>query len=165
MKNILGLTFLNELETEVRATRRCLERIPDKLFNWKPHKKSMSLGVLAYLVADIPQWIQYMIEKGDIDFATYPRFEVKTTTDLVKYFDKNVKAARKALQGASDKDLNKSFSLKNNGQVLFTTTKKENIPSSINHWVHHRGQLTVFMRLKDIPVPSIYGPSADDKSF
>ena len=157
--------YLAELEAEARATRKCLERIPESSFNWKPHKKSMTMGYLTLLVAEIPNWITYMVEKSEIDFATYPHLEVKTTDGLVRHFDENMDSARKALQDATDDTLFETFYLKNNGQVVFSSPKKENIRSTLNHWVHHRGQLTVYMRLNDIAVPSIYGPSADDRGF
>jgi len=118
---------LKELEAEAGASRKCLERIPENLFDWKPHEKSMTMGYLALLVAEIPKW--------------------------------------NALQNVSNDALAASFYLKNQGQVLYETLKKESIAPSINHFVHHRGQLTVYMRLNDIAVPSIYGPSADDAGF
>jgi uncharacterized damage-inducible protein DinB len=161
--NRLGAGFLKELEAEAAASRKCLERIPESLFTWKPHEKSMTMGYLALLVAEIPKWIHTMVESSEIDFATFQHFEPKTTADLVKHFDDNLENARKALQSVSDEALDEPFYLKNQGQVLFTSSKKESIAPSINHLVHHRGQLTVYMRLNDIAVPSIYGPSADDR--
>lgn len=158
--------YSNEMQAEAPATRKCLERIPMSLFEYKPHEKSMALGYLALLVADIPNWIAYIVEKGEIDLATFPHFQSKNTEELVKHFDDNMQAAIKALKGiTNDRLINETFSLKNQGQLLFSSSKKDNVSSSINHWVHHRGQLTVYMRLNDIAVPSIYGPSADEKSF
>ncbi|MEO8398656.1 MAG: DinB family protein [Ignavibacteriaceae bacterium] len=163
--NELGIIFLNELETEAPATRKCLERIPEKLFSWKPHPKSMALGYLALLVAEIPKWIAYMIEKSEIDFVTFEHFQAKNTDELVNHFDENLKGAKNVLQKVKDEELKELFYLKNNGQTLFSSSKEENVGSSINHLVHHRGQLTVYMRLNNIPVPAIYGPSADEKGF
>lgn len=160
-----GTEFLNELESEVRATRRCLEAIPENLYGWKPHEKSMNMGYLTLLVADIPRWVTYIIEKGEIDFATYDQFKLSTSKALLEQFDANIEGARHALKRVPNDELANPFSLKNNGQLLYSTSKKDSIQSTINHWVHHRGQLTVYMRLNDIPVPSIYGPSADDRSF
>lgn len=165
MNNILSQRFLKELESETNSSRKCLERIPEKLFTWKPHEKSMNMGYLALLVAEIPRWITFIIEKSEIDFVTFKHFEPKTTAELVKHFDENIIEAKKALQNISDDELSEMFYLKNNGATLFSSSKLDNVESSINHLVHHRGQLTVYMRLNDIPVPSIYGPSADDKSF
>jgi uncharacterized damage-inducible protein DinB len=161
----LGTEFLKELEAEAAASRKCLERIPESLFNWKPHEKSMPLGYLALIVAEIPKWITHMVETSEIDFATFKHFEPKTTAELVDHFDENLKAAKNALQNVSNEALAEIFYLKNEGQVLFSSPKKDNIGPSINHLVHHRGQLTVYMRLNDIPVPSIYGPSADERGF
>ena len=160
-----GTEFLNELESEVRATRRCLEAIPEKLYGWKPHEKSMNMGYLALLVADIPRWITYIIEKGEIDFATYDHFTLSTNNALLERFDATIEEARDVLKRVSNDELAKPFTLKNKGELLYSTSKKDSIQSSINHWVHHRGQLTVYMRLNDIPVPSIYGPSADERGF
>lgn len=160
-----GNVFLKELEAEVASTRKCLERIPENLFTWKPHERSMGMGELALLVAEIPRWITYMIEKHEIDFVTFGHFQPKTTSELLKLFDDNMVGTRNALQNVNKDVLSKNFVLKNGGQILFSSPIVENIGSSINHMVHHRGQLTVYMRLNDIPVPSIYGPSADDKSF
>ena len=162
---IFGIEFLKELEAEATASRKCLERIPESLFQWKPHEKSMTMGYLALLVAEIPKWITYMIEKSEIDFVTFEHFKPENTSELVNHFDENVEGAKNALQHVSDEALSEPFVLKNNGQVLFSSPKKENVGSSINHLVHHRGQLTVYLRLNDIPVPSIYGPSADERVF
>ena len=166
MSNTIFTTeFTRELDAEATATRKCLERFPEKLFDWKPHEKSMAMGYLALLVAEIPKWIAHVIEKGEIDLATFPHSQAKTGADLVKHFDENMNAAKNALQKFSDDALSGMFSLKNQDQVLFSSPKKETVSQSINHMVHHRGQLTVYLRLNDIPVPSIYGPSADDRSF
>jgi uncharacterized damage-inducible protein DinB len=160
-----GTEYLKELESEVRASRRCLEAIPETLYGWKPHEKSMNMGYLTLLVADIPRWITYTIERSEIDFATFDQFQLSTNAALLKHFDANIEGAKRALKNVSNEELAKAFYLKNSGQVLYTTPKKESVQSSINHWVHHRGQLTVYMRLNDIAVPSIYGPSADERTF
>lgn len=158
-------SLLHELNAEYRATRACLERIPESLFEFKPHPKSMNLGYLALLVAEIPLWIKYMVTDGEIDFVTFKHASPKTTSELVAHFEDNMKAAQEALRSATDESLESNFTLKANGQVLYTSKKINDIGITINHWVHHRGQLTVYMRLNDIAVPSIYGPSADDKNF
>lgn len=161
----LGQEFMAELEAETTATRKCLERFDEKLFDWKPHEKSMTMGYMALLVAEIPKWITAMIEKSEIDLATFEHFKPANAAELVAHFDENVEGAKKALKDLPNEALSKTFSLKSQGQVLYSSPLKDNIGSSINHMVHHRGQLTVYMRLNDIPVPSIYGPSADDKGF
>ena len=161
----LAELYANEIKAEQSATRKCLERIPVSLFEYKPHEKSMALGYLALLVAEIPNWIAYIMNQGEIDFATFKHFQPKSTEELVNHFDENMKAALKSLNGVANDAFNGTFALKNQGQLLFQSSKKDNVSSSINHWVHHRGQLTVYMRLNDIPVPSIYGPSADERTF
>jgi len=165
MPNILANAFLEELKAEATASRKCVERIPENLFDYKPHPKSMQLGYLALLVAEIPLWIATMIEQGEIDFATFKHLETKTTEALVKHLDENLQKAEKALESLTEEKMKEKFSLKANGQLLFASPIGESISSTINHWVHHRGQLTVYMRLNDIAVPSIYGPSADDKQY
>ena len=160
-----GKEYLTELEAEARATRKCLQRVPDNLFDWKPHDKTMTLGYLSLLVAEIPKWISHMVMKSEIDFATFEHYKPKTTEELVSHFDANLRGALDVLRGVSNEALDEPFYLKNQGQVVFTSPKKENVGMSINHMVHHRGQLTVYLRLNNIPVPSIYGPSADDRGF
>jgi uncharacterized damage-inducible protein DinB len=160
-----GIEFLKELEAEAAASRKCIERTPENLFMWKPHEKSMEMGYLAMLGADIPRWITFIIEKGEIDFATWEKYKLTTTADLVKYFDKNMEEAKKALSNVSNDDLKGDFVLKAGGKELMRDNKKDSLGSTLNHWVHHRGQLTVYLRLNNIPVPAIYGPSADDKNW
>lgn len=165
MSNVKSQSFLDELNAEYKATRACLERIPESLFDYKPHPKSMNLGYLALLVAEIPLWVKHMVTDGEIDFVSFKHATPKTTDELVTHFEENIEAARSALKDASDEDLQASFTLKADGQVLYTSPKMNDIGVTLNHWVHHRGQLTVYMRLNDIAVPSIYGPSADDRNF
>jgi uncharacterized damage-inducible protein DinB len=165
MSTIRTESLLHELNAEYRATKACLERIPASLFEYKPHPKSMNLGYLALLVAEIPLWIKHMVSDGEIDFVTFKHAAPKTTAELVAHFEDNIKGAREALKATNDEALQSNFTLKANGQVLYTSKKINDIGITINHWVHHRGQLTVYMRLNDIDVPSIYGPSADDKNF
>jgi uncharacterized damage-inducible protein DinB len=100
-----------------------------------------------------------------IDFATYKRYGLTTSKALLQHYEQNFKSSVRALQAITDDELEGQFILQTNGQTLWSTTKKESVGSSINHWVHHRGQLTVYMRLNEIPVPSIYGPSADEQTF
>jgi uncharacterized damage-inducible protein DinB len=166
MDKTLGKLYLAELETEREATRKCLERVPfEKLKDWKPHPRSMPMGNLAHVCADIPAWITHILIEGDVDFATYQNTKIESTKDLLNAFDKNMGEVKQALKNVSDEELNEPFHLRNGEQVLATSAKGETISSSINHLVHHRGQLTVYMRLNDIPVPRIYGPSADEDGF
>ena len=165
MENIRAQSFLQELNLEYKATRACLEKIPETLFEYKPHPKSMNMGYLALLVAEIPLWIKHMVLDGVIDFVTFHHFAPKTTSELLNHFEENMQGARKALQDTDDEKLEADFSLKANGKLLYTSPKVKDIGVTLNHWVHHRGQLTVYMRLNDLHVPSIYGPSADEKVF
>ena len=162
---VLGAEYMRELESEVRATRECLKAVPLNDPKWKPHEKSMELGYLAILVADIPRWIEYAIDKGEVDFKTYPQAKAETADELVAHFDKSVEGAKRALAAVSDERLKETFYLKNDGQELMKAPIDETVMSSINHMVHHRGQLSVYMRLLDVPIPSIYGPSADSRGF
>lgn len=157
--------LLKQLEGESPATRKCLERIPDNLFDFKPHEKSMAMGKLAFIVADIPRWIVATAKDTELDFAKFKHDDPKNAADLVKFHDEHMKSARTALQNLSDEKLNETFYLKFNGQVVWEASRLDNITSNIRHLAHHRGQLTVYMRLKDIPVPAIYGPSADEQAF
>lgn len=163
--NILTQTYLAELQRESKATRQCLERILPEHYNFKPHETSMEMRYMALLTAEIPQWIYYMITDGELDFATYPRFEFATTDALVSHFDDCVAKAVAVLETASDEVLEKTFTLKRDGKELYSAPLSIDIPTTLNHWVHHRGQLTVYMRMKEIKVPSLYGPSGDTKEF
>jgi uncharacterized damage-inducible protein DinB len=157
--------FSKELEAEIPATRKCIERVSEKLYNWKPHEKSMTMGYLTLLVAEIPKWIAIMIKVGEIDFQTFRHAQVDTTNEMVTHFDNNINDARQALKELTIDQLSKPFVLKNGSQILISSPLIENLSSTLNHWVHHRGQMTVYMRLNNIDVPSIYGPSADEKVF
>ncbi|MEO6284386.1 MAG: DinB family protein [Dyadobacter sp.] len=161
----LAAAYLKEMEAEYASTKKCLERIPETVYKFKPHPKSMEMGYLTLLVAEIPMWITHMVEYGEIDFINFKHFELSTSQALLEHFEENFKGSQKVLQNATNESLDQQFSLKNNGQLLFSQPKLDGISSTINHWVHHRGQLTVYMRLNDISVPSIYGPSADDKTY
>jgi uncharacterized damage-inducible protein DinB len=165
MENIVIKAYSEELKAESTSTRKCLERIPDKLYGYKPHEKSMALGYLALLVAEIPKWIALMITDSVIDFATYQNFQLSDTKALLEHYEKNLQSAADALANFTEEQLKTDFELKNNGQLLYGSPKLKAISETLNHWVHHRGQLTVYMRMNDIAVPSIYGPSADEKTF
>lgn len=165
MSTTRAQSLLQELEAEHNATRRCLESIPESLYEYKPHPTSISMGYLVLLVTEIPVWIYHMIVDGEIDLATFKHISPGKTADTVAHFEENMKKAREALQATNDEALEENFTLKSNGKAIYSSPKKIDIGTTINHWVHHRGQLTVYMRLNDIPVPSIYGPSGDDKSF
>lgn len=164
MNQPLAQIYLEQLDAEADATRACLARITDDVLAYKPSEKAMPLKSLAITVSEIPKWISLTME-GDIDFATYERFALNSAADLPKHFDECLAKARKALEHASDEDLMKEFSLKLNGKVLMTDTRRNTVDSTIRHLVHHRGQLTVYMRSVGIPIPKIYGPSGDDAQW
>lgn len=163
--SIIAAEYLRELESEERATRECLAEVPMDKADYKPHEKSMPLGYLAILTGDIPRWIQYIVEQRLVDFETYPQSHPKTAEELVAMFDANMELARTALKKLKDEDLSADFQLKKGDQLLFTSPVGESISSAINHMVHHRGQLTVYLKLNDKRIPSIYGPSADSGGF
>ncbi|RYY31971.1 MAG: DinB family protein, partial [Sphingobacteriaceae bacterium] len=126
-----------ELELETRASRKCLEGISTDKFDWKPHETSLTFYYIALLVAEIPLWLHSIIKDPDIDFATYPHFEAKNGDELVKHFEENVEKAKTALANVKNGDLDANFSLKNNGQVVYSASKRENLETTINHMVHH----------------------------
>src|SRR5271157_5467796 len=131
--NTLGTAFLKELEAESVSTRKCLERIPENLYDWKPHEKSMKLGYLTLIVAEIPLWIWQVVETTEIDFATFAHFQAGSTAEMVRHFDENLAKARNALTNTSDEALAETFYLKNNGQVLVSMPKSAHNRPTINH--------------------------------
>lgn len=158
--------LLRELEAEIPASRKCVERMKPELYDYKPHEKSMGMGYLSIMIADIPMWIEKTIIDGVIDLATWPKYTAEVMPKLLENFDANVAAAKTALENVSDEALEKEeFILKMGEQVLMQSSKLDSVSSSLNHWVHHRGELVVYMRLNNIAVPSIYGPSADEQGF
>jgi uncharacterized damage-inducible protein DinB len=163
--------FLGELEREAPLTRRALERVPEGRNDWKPHEKSMPLGRLAALVAGMPAWITMMIDKEEFDLNSPGgssgsfRTDFRTKEDLVKMMDDGVAGARTALQKTNDEHLMKPWRLLVAGKTVSEQPRHVVLRDSINHLAHHRGQLTVYLRLNDVPVPAIYGPSADDQRF
>ena len=163
--SVLAGEFLRELEAEVRATRECLAAVPMGDPAWKPHGKSMELGYMDQLISDMPRWVTYAIEKGAVDFETYPIFDGKTADEIVQHFDECVDGARNALRTLTDEGLEKKFQLKRGDALLMEQNVRDLISSTINHMVHHRGQLSVYLRMLDKKVPSIYGPSADSGGF
>ncbi len=123
MSTIKTESLLHELNVEYRATKACLERIPESLYDYKPHPKSMTLGYLTLLVAEIPLWIKHMVTDGEIDFVTFKHASPKTTSEMVAHFEDNIKGAREALKNATDESLESNFTLKANGEVLYTSKK------------------------------------------
>ena len=145
------------------VTRRLLERVPGEKGEWRPHPKSFSLAHLAQLISWMPGWITNAVRETSMDLAGGPRYSTEKTETLLAGFDQNVREAREALSSASDADLDVTWSLKAGNQVLLSAPGGTIVRQNISHLVHHRGQLTVYLRLLDVPIPSIYGPTADEK--
>ncbi len=156
-------SFLTELDSEMPTTRRLLERVPSDRGSWKPHPKSFSLGHLAQLVARMPGWLTLTMKQTQLDLSGAPAYSLETTETLLSEFDRLVKEAREVLAAAKDEDYAIPWSLAAGGHVLFTLPRLAVMRQNINHLMHHRGQLTVYLRLLDVPLPSIYGPTADEK--
>ncbi len=160
--------FEEELDREAARTRRVLENVPTDRDDWKPHEKSMPFGRLAGLVASMPSWVNLIIEQEELDL-TPPgggQYQAPPTSELVNTLDALVGKARTALSNTNDDYLlTTNWRLKAGGQVVMNEPRHLVLRDTINHWSHHRGQLTVYLRLLERPVPSVYGPTADDKRF
>jgi uncharacterized damage-inducible protein DinB len=167
----ISKSILPEFDHEMANTRKTLERVPDDKFSWKPHEKSMTLGGLATHLANIPGWTKNTFEADELDIAPpgappYKLEEAKSTAELLEAFDKNVASARAALEGATDENWQGKWSLLMTGKPIFTLPRTAVMRGFIlSHSIHHRAQLGVYLRLLDVPVPSIYGPSADEGGF
>ena len=158
--------LIAELKQEAVNTRKMLERVPEDKFLWKPHEKSMTIGRLASHIAEIPVWINRTLTANEFDFATAST--VRTTYEnraaLLKVFDEKQAEAIAALQNATDEMLNETYSVRRGEQVMFSMPRKVMLRNfAFNHLIHHRGQLSVNLRLLDVPVPGMYGPSADER--
>jgi len=164
----ISQALLPEFDHEMSNTRKTLERIPENDFTWKPHPKSMPLGRLAGHIAEMPGWAVPAIAQDSLDIAPpgspQPQGTVaQSRQHVLDLFDKNVADARAAIAGASDEQLMKPWSLLVGGRTIFTMPKIAVLRSMVmNHTIHHRAQLGVYLRLNNIAVPSIYGPSADE---
>jgi uncharacterized damage-inducible protein DinB len=153
-----------EFDLEMATTRRLLERVPSDRGTWKPHQKSFPLAHLAQLVSSMPGWIARTLKETELDLAAGEGYGFEPTNVLVKRFDSNVREARVALETITTKeDLGVVWSLKHGENVLWKAPRVVVVRSHLNHLIHHRGQLTVYLRLIDVPLPSIYGPTADEK--
>jgi uncharacterized damage-inducible protein DinB len=159
-------TLLPEFDREMAVTRKLLERVPDGQFDWKPHAKSMALGRLAGHLAELAQWVSVTITRSSLDVAvTRPEGYTAPATRaaVLALFDIQVASARAALIGRSDAELQAPWSLTRGDETVFTMPKATVLRMMVfNHIVHHRGQLSVYLRMHDVPLPSIYGPSADE---
>jgi len=154
---------LKEFDQEMASTRRLLERVPGEKGEWKPHEKSFALGHLAQLVAWMPGWIAESLRKPHIDLAQAAQYSFEPTDLLLRMFDSNVQEAREALAAVTGSELDLPWSLKHGPQVLFTAPRGEVVRGHLNHLIHHRGQLTVYLRLINVPLPQVYGPTADER--
>jgi len=155
--------FIREVEQESKSTREMLKRIPAETFGWQPHEKSMTMKRLSVLVADMFGWFQFEIDADELDFAKgYEMPDPKTTEELVEFFERRLSEGLASLRGADDARFSERWKLRRGENIFMDTTKLEIVRQTINHMVHHRGQLSVYLRLNDIPVPSIYGPTADE---
>src|SRR4029077_19172470 len=154
---------LKEFDLEMASTRTLLERIPSDKSTWKPHEKSFALGHLAQLVAWIPGWIARSLREPHINLAGGGGYSFEQTETLVRLFDDTAHDTRESLTTLTGAALDEPWSLKMGEQVVFTAPRGEVVRQHLNHLIHHRGQLTVYARLVDVPLPKIYGPTADEK--
>lgn len=157
-------TMVAEFRHEAAGTRKMLERLPEDKLSFKPHQKSMSLGELATHIAHIPEWIQTTVNDDVLDLATVGRTEErKSRQDILDYFDANVELFEKTLGGQSDEHLFQHWKLKDKGKIVVDMPRVACVRGFIlSHIIHHRGQLSVYLRENDVPLPAIYGPSADE---
>jgi uncharacterized damage-inducible protein DinB len=162
--NSIASALIAELKQESIATRKCLERVPEDKFDYKPHEKSMTFGQLAAHVAEMIGWTAITLKTEEFDFATdYKQFIPETNAELLEFFGKNLSEAIEALENTTDEKMMANWTLKNGDHVFFSMPRVQVLRGVIfNHVFHHRGQLSVYLRLNDIPVPSLYGPSADE---
>jgi len=162
--------LLPEYDDEIAITRRVLERVPDDRVEWRPHPKSFPMGHLAQLVARLPGWAAMTMTRTEIDLApvsgpSFPGYSFEKTATLLTEFDANATAGRHAIASATDADFDVPWSLKRAGATLTTASRYQILRSmTLNHLVHHRAQLGVYLRLLDVPVPQMYGPTADERT-
>ena len=162
--------FMSEMDRETARSRRALENVPDGKTDWKPHDKSMPFGYLATMVATIPMWITSVITENELDLAppggsTRQWPQPKTSAELVSALDKAASDSKAALRQTDEGHLQTTWRLLVGGKVVLEQPRHEMIRDTINHWAHHRGQMTVYLRLLGAKVPALYGPSADDQRF
>lgn len=159
-------SFIAELEQEAPTTRRVLERVPGDKYEWKPHEKSFSLGALAYHVATLPKGVSGMVGSDTFDTSSLKHFEPGPASELLTTLDASVASAKEALAAIDDEQMMGIWKLTREGKTIMEFPRVAVIRAILlNHWYHHRGQLLVYLRLLDIPVPSVYGPTADENPF
>jgi uncharacterized damage-inducible protein DinB len=162
---MINQAFIAELKHEAASTKRILERVPEGKFDWKPHEKSMTLGRLASHVAELPGFLQSILTMDEVDFAKgdYKPSHANTPESLLGVFQQKLDEVIQTLQNTSDEKMQTNFTLRNGGHVIATVPRMVAVRSmALNHIIHHRGQIAVYLRLLDIPVPGMYGPSADE---
>ncbi len=161
----IAQSLLSEFDKEMATTRKLLERVPEAKAGWTPHAKSTPLGKLAVHLASLPNWIP-RIEQHDLFDPAMQKIataDFSTTAALVEMFDRNVAAARDALQKLDDTRMSQTFTFQRGGKTIFALPRATAIRTlAMNHHIHHRGQLSVYLRLNDVPLPSMYGPTADE---
>ena len=160
-------SLLPEFDHEMAVTRKLLERVPEDKLAWKPHQKSMTLGQLAQHVATIPMWGKVTLEQPELDLGSGGQPAPMTTrAELLAAFDTHVRETRAALVGRGDGELNAPWTLKNGGHTIFSMPRTGVWRGFVmSHLIHHRAQLSVYLRMHDVPLPSMYGPSADEAAF
>jgi uncharacterized damage-inducible protein DinB len=166
----LNELLLAEYDREIVRSRKALEQMPDGKGDWKPHERSLQFGYLSEMVATIPNWIAMTIDRDELDIAPKDGSQIKrdkleTRNDYLKAHDKASADGRAALQRATDEHLQKTWRLLAGGNVVLEMSRHDMVSDTLNHLVHHRGQMTVYLRLMGARVPALYGPSADDRSF
>ena len=162
--------FLAELDREGERSRKALDHMPEGKGDWKPHDRSMAFGYLSELVATIPNWVAMTVTQDELDIAPKDGGQrewpaPKTSAEYLAALDQAAEGARTALRGTTEAHLHTHWHLLAGGVIVSDTTRHEMLRDTMNHWVHHRGQMTVYLRLMGATVPALYGPSADDKSF
>jgi uncharacterized damage-inducible protein DinB len=162
--------LLADMNREIERSRWALERVPEGQYDWKPHEKSMIFGYLADMVATIPMWITAIVKQDSLDIApvggsSFEKERRNTSEEYLRALDETAQGARAALGNVTDDFLRTPWQLKAAGQVVLEGPRDETIIDTIQHWAHHRGQMTVYLRLMGATVPAIYGPSADDSNF
>ena len=163
---MLNQSLISELKQEARSTKRILERVPADKFDWKPHEKSMTLGRLASHVAELPSFLNGILTIDDFDFAKghYQASHPKTPEELIDVFQEKLDEVIQTLENTSDEKMQADFTLRSGDHVIATMPRLAAARAmAMNHIIHHRGQIAVYLRLLDIPVPGMYGPSADEQ--
>lgn len=161
----IAKTFSIELVQQSANTKKILERIPEDKLTWKPHEKSTAIGRLGMHVAELPNTIVRAIETESFDFAATPFKPVfpNTAAEIIETFEKTLQKATEALEKATDDQLAVTWKASRGAQLVWEMPRRDVIRNTLNHIIHHRGQLTVFLRLLDVPIPKTFGPTADER--